>query len=260
MRLYLLFCAMAGLVAAQHQALVRNPHSSQEDVAAGGRIYHSHCAECHGLKGEGGRGPDLTRGEYRHGSTDAKLFKTIDDGIPGTQMPGVYFEEVQIWQIVAFVRSLAAGGSRATLPGDKASGEKLFFGKAGCTGCHMVNGRGGRFGPDLSDAGSARTAHHLRTSILKPNEDLPNTWWKVDATDRSGRTYSGLRMNEDTYSIQILDKASNLLSLNKATLTRLQIDSKKSVMPSYAGKLTDAEVDDLVVYLYSLQRKGREEE
>lgn len=259
MRLYLLLTAVSGMLAAQHQALVRNPYSSPSDVAAGGRIYHSHCAECHGLKGEGGRGPDLTRGEYRHGSSDAALFKTIDDGIPGTQMPGVYFEEVQIWQIVAHVRSLADGGSRAKLTGNSGAGEKLFFGKGGCSGCHMINGRGGRFGPDLSVAGSSRTAHHLRTSILKPDEDLPNTWWKVDATDAGGKNYSGIRLNEDTYSLQILDAKSNLVSLNKASLRKLQIDAKKSVMPSFEGKLSSMEVDDLVAYLYSLQRKGREE-
>ena len=93
-------CLIFYLLTAVLSAQVRNPYTSREDVAAGARSYRSHCAECHGLKGEGGRGPDLTRGEYRHGSSDAGLFKTIDDGIPGTQMPGIYYEDVQLWQLV----------------------------------------------------------------------------------------------------------------------------------------------------------------
>jgi cytochrome c oxidase cbb3-type subunit III len=247
------------LLTAVLSAQVRNPHTSREDVAAGARSYRSHCAECHGLKGEGGRGPDLTRGEYRHGSSDAALFKTISVGIPGTQMPGIYYEDVQIWELVAFVRALAAPGPPQPIKGTSAAGERLFIGKAGCAGCHMIQGRGGRSGPDLSFIGSSRNPQHLRTSLLKPSEEFPIQWWTAQAEDNQGNRYSGVRLNEDTYTIQLLDAQRDLISLQKADLRSLRVENKVSPMPSYEGRLTDQELDDLVAYLYSLRRKAREE-
>ena len=203
----------------------------------GARSYRSHCAECHGLKGEGGRGPDLTRGEYRLGSTDAALFKTIDDGIPGTQMPGIYFEEMQIWQLVAYVRTLASPGSAQPIRGNRANGEALFFGTTGCSACHMAQGRGGRGGPDLSYIGSSRSPQHLRASLLKPSDEFPMQWWTAHAVDKQGNRFNGMRLNEDTYSIQLLDAQRDLVSLQKADLSSLRIESKVSPMPSYEGKL-----------------------
>src|SRR6266446_7925577 len=87
-------------------AEVRNPHTTAADVAAGSKIFRSHCAECHGLKGEGGRGPSLQTGVFYHGDTDVDLFNNITDGITGTAMPGVFFSRDQVWQVVAHVRSL----------------------------------------------------------------------------------------------------------------------------------------------------------
>jgi len=252
-------CLIPYLLTAVLGAQVRNPHTSREDIAAGARSYRSHCAECHGLRGEGGRGPDLTRGEYRHGSSDAALFKTIDDGIPGTQMPGIYFEDVQLWQLVAFVRTLAAPRSPQPAQGNRANGETLFFGRAGCAGCHMIQGRGGRSGPDLSFVGSSRNPQHLRTSLLKPSEDFPIPWWTAEAEDKLGNRYSGRRLNEDTYTIQLLDAQRDLISLQKADLRSLRVEDKTSPMPSYEGKLPASELDDLVAYLSSLRRKAREE-
>jgi putative heme-binding domain-containing protein len=255
----LILCLLTAVLSGQ----VRNPHASREDVAAGARSFRSHCAECHGLKGEGGRGPDLTRGEYRHGSSDDALFKTVGYGIPGTQMPGIYYEDVQIWQLVAFVRTLAAPESPQRSPqptkGNRAAGEKLFFGKAGCTGCHMIQGRGGRTGPDLSFIGSSRNPQHLRTSLLKPSEEFPIQWWTAQAEDKQGNRYSGTRLNEDTYTIQLLDAQRDLISLQKADLRSLRVENQDSPMPSYEGKLTAPELDDLVAYLYSLRRKARDE-
>ena len=91
----------------------------------GERLFRLHCAECHGLDGEGGAGPDLTRGVYRHGSSEEALYQTISKGVPGTPMPANSLSDRQLWQIVRYVRSLA-GGARVTIPGDPAAGEKLF--------------------------------------------------------------------------------------------------------------------------------------
>ena len=229
---------------------------AQDDISAGERLFHLHCAECHGPTGQGGYGPDLTRGEYRHGSTDDGLLHTIATGVPGTRMPATSLSDHQLREIVAYVRSLA-GGVRVEIGGDAQAGEKLFAGKGGCTKCHMIRGEGGSLGPDLTHIGSQRAPNHLRTSILQPDEEISAEFWTVDASDRDGKTYSGIRLNEDTYTIQILDLNQNLHSLAKADLRSLAVDKTRSRMPAYQGVFTASELDDLVVYLYSLQKNAR---
>jgi cytochrome c oxidase cbb3-type subunit III len=228
---------------------------AQNDISAGERLFHLHCADCHGPSGQGGYGPDLTRGEYRHGSTDEGLLHTIAAGVPGTRMPATSLSDHQLREIVAYVRSLA-GGARVAIAGDAQAGEKLFSGKGGCTKCHMIRGAGGSLGPDLTHIGSQRAPDHLRTSILQPDEEISAEFWTVDASDKNGQTYSGIRLNEDTYTIQILDLNENLYSLAKADLRSLTVDKKKSRMPKYQGVFTPSELDGLVAYLYSLQKNA----
>ncbi len=225
------------------------------DPAVGARLYRLHCSECHGLEGQGGQGADLTRGVYRFGSTDEALYRTISQGVTGTPMPATALSDAQLWQIVRHVR-LLAGGVRVAVPGSPAAGEALFAGKGGCTKCHMIRGVGGRLGPDLTYIGSQRSPNHLRASILRPDEEVSRAYWSVEALDSKAQAYSGIRVGEDTYSIQIMDLNEELHSLAKGDLKRLVVD-KKSRMPGYAQTLTGTELDDLVAYLYSLERKVR---
>jgi mono/diheme cytochrome c family protein len=113
-------------------------------------LAEAHCAPCHGLRGEGGRGPNLARGRFYHGSSDADLLRNITEGIPGTVMPGIFYMEDRVWQVVAYIRSLSAG---IEVPiGDTARDAALFRSK-GCVGCHCVSGQGGKLGPDLTQIG-----------------------------------------------------------------------------------------------------------
>ena len=246
----LLTCIGAG--SAQQRANT-NPHNTPEDVAAGGRIYRSHCVECHGRDGTGGRGPDITRGDLRYGNSDAALADTISTGIPGTAMPLFFFNGKQLWQIVAFVQSLQR--DEPTPPGDPAAGAALFRGKGGCVTCHMVDGQGGRQGPDLTTVGARRSLRHLRIAILEPNQWVSPQDWKIQAKTKGGVRVEGIRLNEDTHSLQLLDSNDKLVSVVKSDLESYRI-IKVSSMPPYAGQLSQSEVDDLVAYLYTLRGKG----
>jgi putative heme-binding domain-containing protein len=223
----------------------------QDDVSAGAKIFRSHCAECHGLKGEGGRGPNLTTGVFFYGKTDDDLMRNISDGIPGTAMPGVFFSPVQVSHLTAYVRSLSQSGGANQLPGDAAKGEKLFREK-GCIGCHLARGEGGYRGPDLSIIGSQRSVEHLRQAILDPNATVLRSYWVAKITLENGATYAGFLRNEDTHTVQILDFSKGLTSLSKHEFKKFEID-KHSIMPSYQGRLTGNETNDLVAYLWSLK-------
>jgi putative heme-binding domain-containing protein len=119
----------------------------------------------------------------------------------------------------------------------------------------MVNGQGGRQGPDLTTVGAKRSLRHLRNAIVEPNQWVSPLDWKIQARTKSGEVVKGVRLNEDTYSVQLLDSNDNLVSLIKKDLESYQI-IKMSAMPSYAERLSESELDDLIAYLYRLRGKG----
>ena len=247
MRLCLLLLAAVALPAQQ-----RNPHTTPADADAGAKIFRSHSAECHGLRGEGGKGPSLASGVYYHGSSDDALFRNITDGIDGTAMPGQFFSADQIWQVVTHVRALAKTGSASAPPGDPRKGGALFRSK-GCAGCHLVLGEGGINGPDLSFIGSQRPVAFLKQSILEPGETVAREFWPAEVVLENGVTSKGFLMNEDTYYVQLLTRDKGLVTLPRKDFRKLDI-RKNSIMPSYRGKLSDAELTDLIAYLWTLQR------
>lgn len=231
----------------------QNPHDTPADRAAGAKMFRSHCGPCHGTKATGGTGPDLTTGVFYHGSSDAELYHNISEGIAGTAMPDVFFDGTQVWQLVAYVRSLSQHATPAAPKGNVQHGAQLTREK-GCTGCHLIRGEGGARGPDLSIIGSQRSLEHLRESILEPNAKVPQEYWVAKILAKDGANYSGFLMNQDTYMVQILDFSRGLTSVSRSNFKDFGID-RGSVMPSYKGKLTDAELDDVVAYLASLKRQ-----
>jgi putative heme-binding domain-containing protein len=241
----ILFFSMA--LAAQQQK--RNQPFTPADVAAGGKTFRSHCAPCHGYNGEGGRGPNLAAGRFFHGSSDEELVRNISEGIPGTEMPGIFYSEDRVRQLVAFIRSLQAGTERPS--GDIASGSKLFRSK-GCSGCHRVHGEGGALGPDLSGIGGERSVTNLSESITRPDVVVAPRYWTVSLEDSAGRPVKGFLLNEDTYTVQLIDNDEQLHSFDKATLKSYRID-KHSTMPAFETSLTLEELTDLVAYLWSLR-------
>lgn len=233
---------------AQHEE-VENPRQSPEDVAVGAKIFRSHCAVCHGLEGVGDRGPNLTTGVFRHATSDGALHEVISRGIPGTEMPGVYFNGAEVWQLVAYVRSLS--GRAETVAGDAAAGRTIFASK-GCARCHRVNSEGGRSGPDLSRIGGARSLAHLRASVVNPNEKVLPNQWRFSGMTKDGTIVSGRLLNEDTYTVQLFDSRMGLMSLAKADMASYEV-LKDSAMPSYEGSIAGKDLDDLLAYLASLR-------
>ena len=213
-------------------------------------LYRSRCAVCHGPEGAGGKGTDLTTGRFRHGSSDDELFKTIADGVQGTEMPGVDLDGRRVWQLLAYVRSLSAGRAAEQVSGSPDAGRKLFESRC-CLYCHRVGSEGGVIGPDLTHVGRRSSLAHLEASILRPSEDVRPENWFVEARASDGSQVRGRRLNEDTFSVQVLTE-NGLVSLDKAKLDQYRV-IKTSTMPAYADRLTEAELADLTAYLASLQ-------
>src|SRR5579884_3390767 len=118
-RLFLL-----ALTAATLYSQTANPFANDTQAAGVGKgMFRIYCAPCHGIRGQGGRGPDLSRGVYNAGEHDADLFHTISAGVPGTEMEsyaGVLSDD-NIWRVVAFIRSLSSTTPTAGPPKGDAS-------------------------------------------------------------------------------------------------------------------------------------------
>ena len=229
-----------------------NPHSSTEDVAEGERVYRLHCAECHGVAGVGGRGPNLSNGEFYHGETDVDLYRIILNGIPGTEMLGAFDGKKRVWQLVAYLRSLSPAAEE--LPGNPGKGETLFRDK-NCLQCHRVGSEGGYGGPDLTEVGGRRSLAHLEASILRPNDEVLPHNWIATVRSRTGGSASGFIVNQDTHSLLLRDLSGRLRAFSKAELDDFRV-SRDSMMQSYDRVFNDGDLADLLSYL-ALLRKER---
>ena len=241
----------------------RNPFvGDPKAITRGAVLFRQECVFCHGVAARGGmRGPDLTTGSWNHGGADADLARTITGGVPGTAMPPNNLTADEVWQIVAYLRTLQQPVAAAV--GDRSLGEALFFGTARCSSCHIVNGHGGRLGPELSTVGSARSRAYLVESIRQPGrqltqnrafgDDVTLKYDTVTAVTADGRTIVGVPMNEDTFTLQLMDTSERVHSLDKKTLKSVRHENR-SLMPAYdASRLSNADLDNLVAYLQSLR-------
>lgn len=214
-------------------------------------MYTIHCLTCHGADGDSIAGINMRRGQFKRASTDDELSRVILNGVAGTAMPPSNLAEASRTAIVAYIRSLHNTAVTAADSAGTNRGRALFEGKGRCTECHRIAGKGSRKGPDLSDIGSVRDAAMLQHAIDTPGEASPQYRY-VRAVTRDGRTVLGMRLNEDTHSVQLLDQNERLISLAKTDLREYTL-VQTSTMPSYKDKLTPEEIADLVTYLLSVK-------
>jgi cytochrome c oxidase cbb3-type subunit III len=227
--------------------------AGQEEADRGRKLFESHCTRCHGIGGTGGEGPSLARPRLRHASDDEALLKVIRNGIDGTDMPDAWqLSDKEVRDVVVYVRFLSRV-EPSPVAGDRSRGRELFSGKGACTSCHIVGGEGGILGPDLSEVGLLRGASYLRESLVSPEATVPEGYLLVRAVTSSGEVVEGVRVNEDSFSIQVRDGRGRFHSLRKLELKELHKRFGESPMPSYRAELTDEELDDLVAYLVSLR-------
>lgn len=246
--LALLMLAVAVAAAQEHSY-------TQADVENGARLYQSSCAGCHGPNGDMVPGIELQRGQFRRATSDTDIIRIVQSGIPGTAMPPSSFSDTQAGSIVAFLRSAAPTSGRGGISiarGDAATGKAIFSGKGQCASCHRVDGVGPRLAPDLSEIGTIRPAAELQEKLVDPNAVVRPGNRYIEAVTNGGAKISGRLLNQDTFSIQLLDSSERLVSLSRSDLRDVSF-VKSSPMPSYRDKLTSDEIADVVAYLVTLK-------
>ncbi len=244
-----LAAASALALSAQHADV--NPFNSRQDLEEGMRLYRTSCGVCHGMEGKTGRGARLAVRNHRLGNTDAELFRVIANGVPGTEMPGLWMDEDAVWKILLFVRTLEvnAGEACGASPGEAAKGREVFE-SFSCAACHIVNGEGGRLGPDLTYIGVNYGRDQLRDSLLEPEKDIGVKYQAVRAV-HNGATIEGVLLNHNDYTVHLFDMRENIRSFSRDELDSFErLD--KSLMPAY-GQLNDGQMNDLLTYMCSLR-------
>jgi cytochrome c oxidase cbb3-type subunit III len=237
-----LFLALGGAATLCAQGQANNPAS------AGQQLFAAHCVSCHGLDGRGGEiGPNIATAANVSAKSDDQLTKTIHDGTTGG-MPSfaTTMTQTEIAAVVSYIRTLQHGG-KTPATGDTAAGKALFFGKAECSGCHMVQGNGGFLGPDLT--GVPLSADDIRSAIVSPPTSATGVLTTV--TLHSGRKISGLARNEDNFSIQLVDEKGSFHLLDKADVASIARAATPLMPGDYGTRLSASELQDLVSFLVS---------
>lgn len=241
---------LATATTAAPQSIADHTYSS-EAIEIGSRIYVSECALCHGANGDDVDGVDLRRGLFRTVRSDEDLRRVITTGIGVSRMPAMDLRPAELDGVVAYIRAGFDPSGVAVRVGDADRGRAVFEGVGGCTECHRVHGQGGRrVAPDLSEIGLVRTPAALQRTVLDPTSGLLPMNRPVRAVTREGESVRGRRLNEDTYTIQLVDTEERLRSFVKADLVELEVQETAS-MPT--PELTPEQVADLIGYLLTLR-------
>jgi putative heme-binding domain-containing protein len=248
----------AGLILLSTAALTVSAQSAG-DVEKGRQLFLGMCSRCHGAEGGGGEGPSLSRLTRAH--NDEELSAIIRDGIPDRGMPRIRrFTDGELRQMVGFVHSLSRS-SVAASTGSPRNGLAVYQ-RLGCSSCHIIAGDGGDFGPELTSIGARRAPDYLRQAVVDAGAALPrgslipgrgfSEFLPVRVVTRDGGEVNGVRVNEDSFTIQVKDASNKLYSFRKADVKQLDKQFGKSMMPDYKARVTALELDDLVAYLSGL--------
>jgi putative heme-binding domain-containing protein len=242
------FCGTA----ARAQGQDRAPEYYQADIQYGAQIFATQCTACHGTSGDQIPGVNFRAGTFKRVVTDNDLRTTITNGVPGTAMQPFAFGASELTGIVSYLRNMSSVDVRSSMIGNAARGQALFTSAGNCATCHAVNGKGPRVAPDLGDIGTLRTADLLHRTLVDPAGTILPVNRSVRAVTKDGKSINGRRLNEDTYTVQIIDEQERLVSLTKADLREFTV-LKTTTMPSYKDKFSAQELADLEAYLLSLK-------
>ena len=239
-------------VAAQQAAQLHDSQYPDVDIAHGASLYTARCSVCHGAQGDGIGGVNLRSGKYRNAITDRDLAGFIRAGSQAAGMPPFALDDADMAGIIAYLRNMNSFDAATVKTGNVARGRAVFEGKGACTKCHRVGRLGSHVAPNLTDIGSVRSAGSIQRSLLEPTSQMMPINRPVRLVTKDGTVINGRRLNEDTYSIQVMDDHERLHSLRKDDLREFTI-AKTSPMPSYKGTLPSEELSDLLGYLLSLK-------
>jgi len=244
-------CALFVFTSPRASSAQTDDHTyTSTQIEAGSRVYSVECALCHGPNGDRVDGVNLRTGQFRRPLSDDDLRQTVTTGVANSRMPAFDLSSAELDGIVAFIRAGFDPSGVAVRVGEAANGQAIFQRAGSCVSCHRVNGRGPRTAPDLSEIGAIRTPAALQRTLLDPDAALLPIHRPVRIVTRSGEVIRGRRLNEDTYSVQLIDTNERLRSLLKTDLAEFEVGREATMEPT---TLSSEQVADVIAYLLTLR-------
>jgi putative heme-binding domain-containing protein len=224
--------------------------TNEAGVEQGKALFRSNCAFCHGLTAQGGRGPNLISSSLLKSSSDEGLRTIIKSGVSGTTMPAFDLPKDDLENLVAFLHSLSGGHTENKVDGDAKAGEQIYA-RSGCSNCHRIGDTGSIYGPELTRIGAGRSVEYLRESMIDPSADIADNYGGVTVVTKDGKRVSGVRVNEDTFTVQIRKPDQTFAMFDKSEAKEV-VHETKSMMPAYK-QLSPADLQNLIAYLVTLR-------
>jgi cytochrome c oxidase cbb3-type subunit III len=167
---------------------------------------------------------------------------------------GSSLDKSKISAVVNYLRRLQGGQRYESLPGDPQAGAALFYGKAGCAGCHMAGTAGGFMGSDLTEYARTHPISEIRDAITNPSKD-PDPRKRIAAViTLDGEKFTGIVRNEDNFSLQLQSSDGTFYLFLKSDLQKFEYQPE-SLMPSdYGSRLSSYELNDLISFLMRTAR------
>jgi putative heme-binding domain-containing protein len=247
-------CLLLGFVSLTNLRAQQPASTTTAADIQGSMLFVSNCGGCHGSDGRGGEhAPDIATAPDVRRLADSDLIAIAKDGVPG--MPAFdWLGQEKLTSIIQYLRTLQGRQIDIKLPGSPKSGETLFFGAAGCSECHMVNGKGGFIGSDLSLYGADESVGQIRSVILDPERNLPPRKKATTVVTRTGQKFTGMLKVDDNFSVSIQTMDGKFRSFQKSQLTHIDYGSHSLMPVTYRSMLNDEQINDLVSYLLYVGR------
>ena len=234
--------------------------SVRAEERAGARQFAHNCAGCHGADGRGGdKAPAIATMPTVVALSDDQLIKIVHDGTPAGMPAFPQLDEASTRAVVNYLRTLqgkTSAGSSSPVTGNAENGLALYFGKAQCSECHMVEGKGGFIALDLNGYGQSHSAAAIIKAIVNPDVPLSATSRVVEVRTKGGEQLSGILRFEDNFNLELQTQDGQFHFLDRSSLADVTYTDHSLMPRDYGTRLTQSELNDIASYLILAARNA----
>ncbi len=219
--------------------------------AQGAGEFAINCANCHGSDGQGAKAPSLTAPNIV-ALSNAELIRVVHDGVSGGMPSFAQLGDANIVSVVRYLRTLQGQGDMvgpAAATGDVAAGRALYFGKAQCSSCHMIQGKGGFIASDLTAYGRSHAANAIAKAIVTPDNPVAPDARVVEVRTKTGKKLTGVVRNEDNFDMVLQTEDGRFHFLAQSDLIDVHRTDHSLMPQDYGRRLTPAELNNIASFL-----------
>jgi cytochrome c oxidase cbb3-type subunit 3 len=241
-----------------------NANAQKSDEDHGAQRFVEYCAGCHGADAKGGdKAPPLIFAAKFEKRSDSELFGIVHDGTKGGMPAFAQIGDANIRAVLQFLRRLENNATSKSVSTDVAvtrdadSGRALYFGKAECSKCHLMQGKGGFIARSLTEYGRNHGADEILHAITTPDAPLVPSSQVVTVTTGTGQKLTGVLRNEDNFNLELQSEDGRYHFLTRSDLTDVHYTGHSLMPRDYATRLSPKELNDLVSFLIVSGKNGR---